>query len=61
MEEIMKANEKKQRMRFLMTGLLFLWAAVLLPFGAQPLKAAEQQEFIVGFDAEFPQIGRAHV
>lgn len=53
----MKTNERKQRMRFLMTGLLFLWAAVLLPFGAEPLKAAGQQEFIVGFDAEFPPYG----
>lgn len=40
-----------------MTGLLFLCAVILLPFGAEPLKAAEQQEFIVGFDAEFPPYG----
>ena len=56
-EKTMKVNEKKQRMRFLLTGLLFLCAVILLPFGAEPLKAAEQQEFIVGFDAEFPPYG----
>lgn len=64
MEEAMKTNKRKQRKRILaaglsalMAGFLFLCTAVLMPAGAEPVSAAGQQEFIVGFDAEFPPYG----
>ena len=60
----MKVDKRKQRMGFpatrllgLMTGILFLCAALMLPIGTEPVRAAGEQEFIVGFDAEFPPYG----
>lgn len=60
----MKVDKRKQRMGFsatrllgLMTGILFLCAALMLPIGTESVRAAGEQEFIVGFDAEFPPYG----